>query len=59
MTNPEHDGENINAFRMTTNDAEDPASESMQDVAEQAVERADEEQDPAGESPGQPVQDEP
>ncbi|MDO5670252.1 MAG: hypothetical protein Q4G50_09630 [Corynebacterium sp.] len=54
MTNPEHDGENINAFRMTTNDREEPASESMQDVAEQAVERADEEQEPGG-----PVQDEP
>lgn len=59
MTTPGHDGENVNAFRMTTGDPEEKASESMQDVAEQAVERADEEQEPEGETPAAPVQDEP
>lgn len=59
MTTPDHDGENVNAFRMATGDPEEKASESMQDVAEQAVERADAEQDPAGETLAAPVQDEP
>lgn len=52
-------GENTNAFRMTTKDRKEEASESMQDVADQAVKRADAEQEKEGETPAAPVQDEP
>ncbi|HHU67681.1 hypothetical protein [Corynebacterium sp.] len=52
----ESNGENINAFRM--NPPEDSA-EHLDEVVEEAVDKADTEQDPAGETPREPVQDEP
>ena len=52
-------GENVNAFRMNTDPPEEGVSERTEDVVEQAIEHADEEQDPGGETPQEPVQDEP